>query len=244
MNEHAYETPPSGMVGWLYGYIDATVPGYRKWLGISATYSSYFQLNTKGFFPDILAAINAENGFVFDVDTDGRVKCTSHLFIDGRNCVWQDRLGWLLGFDCEPQFDSGLWSSLKAPLISPACIPLFSRTFEKIDRERERSLVIDRFGRPHGYVFGKADLWRWNVRMHRTGLAAFKTGWCQRGPVMLSPYTFAQHQVGPTAWSPSTPGGYLKCRVIGTEGDPTPIDKLKRMFNVRLIVMTGAGYVL
>ena len=229
----AYPAPPTGAIGWLYGGFGRQ--GYRRVrVGASTTLLTWQQ-----DFPAGLGVLDAATPWTWSVGADGRVQLAGAT----DELVWLDRLGWSLGFDREGMQSEGSVTTLTARELSPACIPLFARTYEAIDRERERQLVIDRFGRGHGYVFGKVDLWRWQLRMHRTGLAAWRTRWCARGPLMISPNTVAQHRAGTAiAWSPSTPGGYVRGRVLGTEGEPRPIDSIGRMYELTVIT-ANAGVV-
>lgn len=226
----AYETPPSGAVGWLYGAGPPPV-GYNKLRSGTTTYT----IDTPDYVPitSFISNLDAATPWTWGQAADGRIQITA-----GTNeLTWLDRLGWLLGFDREGYESEGaIAPPVTARQISPAIIPLFARTYDRIERERERKLVIDRFGRGHGYVFGAADIWRWTLRLHRTGLAAWRTGWCARGPIYLSPFTLAQHRASSiTHHSPSNPGGLVICRVLGTEGAPRPIDRVGRMYELTLV---------
>lgn len=226
----AYEKPPTGAVGWMFGWVPAT--GYCKVRVDSVDLATTGDHDMR----DFLNGLQSATGLTWTTRADGRMEVTG----SGQTLTWLDRLGWLLGFDREGRQREGVAGTLTARSISPALIPLFSRTFERIDRERERSLVLDRWGRAHGYAWGDVDIFRWRVRMHRTGLEAWKTGWCARGMVTLTPFGMDAHRAGAvTAWSPSTPGGAYGGRLLGTEGGAQPIDAARTMFDLTLVTASS-----
>ena len=138
--------------------------------------------------------------------------------------TWPDRLGALLGFDAEPGDAEPSATSLTPRAVSPCCLPLQSIERELVTREQQRSLVIDRFGRGLGSVFGDAEVWRLAVKMDKPTFLALRNGWAVSGcPVTVSGFTLAEH-IAATAYAYDSDhaGGYHAGRIIGVEGGSWP----------------------
>lgn len=204
-------------VAWLFGYVDTDSPGYRK-LAVDGTTVTL----TPGYyaFPSLvfevenaLSAVDwyadfAGSGVTGQVELGGSVATVTAV----------DRLAWLLGFDLEVGEVLGVGDLFQARAPSPAAVPLQHCVWSVVDREAERELQLDRFGRGHGYVYGAADVWRFSIRVDQAGYDALRTGWVLAGRVIVSPFTPAQHKVGAAvAWSADTPTGYVTGRVLGLE---------------------------
>lgn len=190
-------------------------------------------------FPNILKELDtALNPYSWDVSTDS----LGRVVLSGPSAVieWTDHLGWLLGFDRLAGETESATTSLTARVVAPACLPLYGASWEQIDLEQEREVVVDRTLRSHAYVYGGARVWRWTLRMPHQAVTALRTGWLQRGKVTLSADDYAAWFAGtPTAWSGSNPSGYVDAYMVGIQ----KVDWLNDMHDaadVTLIVTTAS----
>ena len=226
--------------GWLYGFIDTSVPGYRQMSMGSSTYD--FQI-TDGYrsFPSLITQLNTQLTSDFGAvgtattDTLGRVVIGAS---SGGETDWTDRLGWLLGFDVKPGDKAGTTGGPALTLTSdrppPAAIPLMSVSWSRIDRAIETTIAVDRRQRGHGYVFGDNDLIRFKLLLHVQALRSFREGWCLSGQVIVStksPSAFA----GDSAWSTSNTGGYIQGYVVGVDGGRW-VDDTRTLWSTDLIL--------
>ena len=212
--------------GWLYGFIDTTVPGYRKLNnnGTDLTVASGYHS-----FPAYVTQVNALSGVAASVDSIGRVTITGAAPI-----TWTDRLGWMLGFDVKPGDNAGSNTSRTSDRPPPAGIPLMSVSWSRIDRAVESTITVDRKQRGHGYLFGDNDLFRFKVLLHVQSLRSFREGCCLSGKVVIStqsPTNFASD----TAWSTSNTDGYIEGYVIGVERGRW-VDSTQTLWQAELIV--------
>ena len=194
--------------GWLYGYVDTSVPGYRALNNNGADLtvaSGYYS------FPDYVSQIDALSGISASVDSIGRVTITGTAPI-----TWTDRLAWMIGLDTKPGDSAGSSSSRTSDRPPPGGIPLMSVSWSRIDRAVESTITVDRKQRGHGYLFGDNDLWRLKLLFHVQSLRSFREGHCLSGKVIVStqsPSNFATD----TPWSPTNTDGYIEGYVIGIE---------------------------
>lgn len=207
---------------WLYGFIDTSVPGYRKMSLGSSTYD--YQISDGYYsFPSLITQLNTQlttdYGSVGTATTDslGRVVITEGV---GGETEWVDSLGWLLGFNVKPGDEEGVPGGPSVTSTSerppPAAIPLMSVSWERIDRAIETTIAVDRHQRGHGYVFGDNDLMRFRLLLHVQALRSLREGWCLSGQVIVStksPSTFSTD----SAWSASNTDGYIQGYVVGME---------------------------
>jgi hypothetical protein len=226
---------------WIYGRaaVGLQTPGNRLIVldGVTRTVSS-----VGGNFIDAWTLLNqldvAMTASSWDVNITGSTYTLGRTGVT-RTVTWLDRLGWLLGFDAEPG-DTELPAELIAPrAASPIMVPLMSCEREPMLRDQERKLVLDRFGRGFGYVFGDAPIYRYRVLLDRVGFTALKAGWVLGGArVTLSPYTLAEHIAGTvTAFGDGSPIGYQRGRILGVEGgDWIDKDGPQNLYQCSLIV--------
>lgn len=222
-------------IGWLYGRVITADPGYRQ-VQVGVTVRTV--ASGAYWWHEFVTALNATlatAGWAAAADAQGRVTLSGSSAV----ITWPDRAGWLCGFDSEPADAEVAAASLTSRAVSPAALPLYSAVRRAVGRDQERQLKLNRHGRGHGYVFGAADIWRWTVRLHRTGLEALESGWCKSGRVLVSPYTVAQHQAGSAvAWTAAASFGYVEGKVLGLDGGRW-LDAARQLYEVDLIMTTA-----
>lgn len=228
----AFDAPTA----FLYGYVDTGFAGYRKVsLGGSVKTVAEGHYRFDAYLTAVNSAISSA-GWAVAASATGLVTLTKASGTAA--VVWTDRLGWLLGFDREAGDGEGTVGSVVARRPSPAAIPLLGATWDQVSITQERQFMVDRSQRGHGYVFGSARIWRWQLTMDHTALKALKTGWCLGDTVVVS-------AAGPTtigsdsAWSTSNTGGYMAGTPIGIESVQW-IDTLHNTCTVSLLI-TEAG---
>jgi len=214
---------------WLYGFVDTTVPGYRK-LDNNGTAvqlaDGYYS------FPAYVDELNTKMGAVGGSATSddlGRVTITG-----AAPMTWTDRLGWMIGLDVLPGDDSGASSARTSDRPPAAAIPLMSVSWSRIDRATESAVVVDRHQRGHGYLFGDSELVRFTMLMHAQGLRSFRDGWTLAGQVIISTKSPGDFS-GDSAWSTSNTDGYLQGYVVGVSGGRW-IDSTRTLWQTDLIL--------
>lgn len=224
---------------WLYGFIDTSVPGYRK-----MDVSIYAFTLADGYysFPAYIDQLNTRlstdfgSGGIATATTDalGRVIITtSHGDIE-----WTDRLGWMLGFDVTAGSDTGVALGPALTLTSDrppaAAIPLMSVSWARIDRAIETTVAVDRRQRGHGYVFGDNELMRFKLLLHVQALRSLREGWCLSGQVIVSTKSPSEFSTD-SAWSTSNTDGYIQGYVVGMERGRW-VDDTRTLWQTDLII--------
>lgn len=201
--------------GWLYSWVDTSVPGYRTFTGDLATVtvaSGYtrFDVAMQDVKTQVDAAAGAES---FRYLSDGRLE-----FIDTGggtyNTTWTDRLGWLMGFGVEAGTADSEWAvgvSSRSRFVPPGGIPCLGVSWSEVEVQADAEATLDKHRRRLGFVYGAARLWRLRVTMTRWALQALLTGWCLRGKIT------AVCGSNTTAIGPSEPGGAITGYVLGLD---------------------------
>lgn len=215
-------------VGWLYSWPRSDHPGHRTISigGAEAKVASTTGKRWDLYVADLSTALTAAAGWTATIGTDGR------LTLAGSSKVvkYPDRLGWLCGMGRDAgTVETAATTSLVSRYVPPGGIPLMGITWESVDVERERELLMDRQRRQSGYVFGGARVWRWTLQMSRWGYEALCTGWCLRGKVTLAGSST-------TAISSSVPGGALTGHALGLVGAPAWTGPNQQIARVTMLV--------
>ena len=218
--------------GFLLGWVDTSVPGYRV---VKKTTGGAVYTVPSGYYrwPDYITALDGVMGggdaVAWSV-ASGQVTITMS---GGSTVEWVDRLGWLCGMgDLEPGTVNLSATNHQSITPSPAAIPLYGASWSEVDIARERGLVLSRFSRAHSYAYGRARVWKWDLKMSADSLKALNTGWCATGKVTIvsgTPGSFSSGQ-----WSSSVPGGWLDCYVLGV-ADVDWLDAARTVAQVQLI---------
>ena len=215
--------------GWLYGFIDTSVPGYR----LIDNDGTALQLADGYYnFPAYIDELNtkmATDGGTATTDALGRV-----VISGSAPMTWTDRLGWMIGLDVKPGDTSGSSATRTSDRPPPAAIPLMSVSWSRIDRAVETNIAVDRHRRGHGYLFGDADLMRFRLLLHVQALRSFRAGWCLAGQVIISTKNPADFSTD-ALWSPSNTDGYVQGYVVGVEKGKW-IDSTQTLWQTDLIV--------
>lgn len=215
--------------GWLYGFIDTSVPGYRKLsndgtdIQLSDGYRS---------FPAYIDELNTRmgtDGGTATTDTLGRVTITGSAPM-----TWTDRLGWMIGLDVKPGDDSGSNATRTSDRPPPAAIPLMSVSWSTVNRAVETMIEVDRRQRGHGYLFGDADVMRFKMLLHVQALRSFHEGWCLSGQVIISTKSPADFSTD-TPWSPSNTDGYIQGYVLGIDKGRW-VDSTQTLWQTELLI--------
>ena len=224
--------------GWLYGFIDTSVPGYRKIAHDTPSDPVTNITLDDGYysFPAYIDELNTQLAAVSGTattDSIGRVTVSVADSILG----WTDRLGWVIGMDVTPgeaEPATGVQSTWTSDRPPPAAIPLMSVSWSRIDRAVETNIAVDRHRRGHGYLFGDADLMRFRLLLHVQALRSFRAGWCLAGQVIISTKNPADFSTD-ALWSPSNTDGYVQGYVVGVEKGKW-IDSTQTLWQTDLIV--------
>lgn len=229
--------------GWLYGFIDTSVPGYREMSLGSSTYD--YQI-TDGYrsFPAFIDQLNTQLSSDYGAnatattDSLGRVVITDAV---GGVLDWTDRLGWMLGFDVTAGDTAGVTAGPALTLTSdrppPAAIPLMSVSWSTVNRAVETTIQVDRHQRGHGYLFGDGDVMRFKMLLHVQALRSFRDGWCLSGQVIISTKNPADFSTD-SAWSPSNTDGYIQGYILGTERGKW-IDTTRTLWQTEILISKG-----
>lgn len=225
----------STATAFLYGYVDTDFAGHRKIsLGgsVLTVAAGYYRWDAY-----ITAVNTALSGSGWALGSLANGQSWLRKASGAEAVVWTDRLGWLCGFDQPPGASEGTVLSVYSRAVSPCAIPLMGATWESVEIQKERQLVVDRNQRGHGYVFGTSRVWRWTLVMTRESLRALRTGWCLSGKVVISKED--PTDVGSdTAWSTSNTDGYLEGVPIGVE-NVTWLDDLQTVARVSMLITTA-----
>tara|TARA_Y100001963_G_scaffold155044_1_gene245169 strand:+ start:4750 stop:5433 length:684 start_codon:yes stop_codon:yes gene_type:complete len=212
---------------WLYGFVDTSVPGYRRVStpGVKQVSSGYYS------FPAFVSQLNSQlaTGDSATTDSLGRVTLSA---VGG--ITWTDRLGWLIGMDVKPGDSAGSATSRTSDRPPPAGIPLMAASWSRIDRAVETTIAVDRHQRGHGYLFGDNELVRFRLLMHVQSLRSFREGWCLSGQVIVStksPSDFSSD----AEWSTSNTDGYIQGYVVGVERGKW-VDDTQTLWQTELVV--------
>jgi len=214
---------------WLYGFIDTSVPGYRK---LSNNGTALQLADGYYSFPAYIDELNtkmATDGGSAVTDSLGRV-----IVFGSAPITWTDQLGWMIGMDVKPGDASGAIATRTSDKPPPAAIPLMSVSWSRIDRAVETTIAVDRHQRGHGYLFGDNELVRMRLLMHVQGLRSFREGWCLSGQVVVSikkPSTFSTD----TVWSTSNTDGYIQGYVVGVERGNW-VDNTQTLWQTELLI--------
>ena len=215
--------------GWLYGFIDTSVPGYR----LVDNDGTALQLADGYYnFPAYIDQLNtkmATDGGTATTDALGRV-----VIAGSAPMTWTDQLGWMIGLDVKPGDDSGSSATRTSDRPPPAAIPLMSVSWKTVNRAVETIVQVDRHQRGHGYLFGDGDVMRFRMLLHVQALRSFREGWCLSGQVIISTKNPADFSTD-SPWSPSNTDGYIQGYVLGTERGKW-IDTTKTLWQTEILV--------
>lgn len=199
--------------GWLYSWVRSDHVGYRK-ISIGGSVAQVASTTGKRwdlYIADLATALTSAASWTAAIGTTGKVTLSGSSAIVG----YPDRLGWLLGMGKEAlTTEAAAATSQVSRYVPPGGIPLLGLSWDEVDVEREREIILDRSRRQSGHVWGGARVWRWRLTMTRFAYEALCTGWCLRGKVTLAGSST-------TAISSSVPGGALTGYVLGPEGAPS-----------------------
>ena len=205
----------SNAQAWLYGYVRTDVPGYReieKFGALTVVAAAEYRF-------DALVAELA--GLTLEQELTGQITT------DTDRMTPRDRLGWLLGWGVEP----GTEVADSFPYIPPAGIPLLGATWTAIETDEDRRIVIDKYKRNQGYVWGGASIFQCKLDMHRWSLEALQTGWCLRGKVTLGCADMID-----TPISSSEPRGAITGYALGL-GSVSWLDSIQQTARVEMAIV-------
>ena len=194
--------------GWLYSWVQTEAPGYRK-VDLNGTVytATASHLRWDLYLADLSALLTAApEAWAVAQDSTGKVT----LGGDAADLTWTDRAGWLMGFGREAGSGESAITQTVSRYVPPGGIPCLGVTWDAIDIERDRELVLDRSRRQQGYAFGGCRVWRVRATMTRYALEALNTGWCLRGKITALGSNAA-------AIAPGEPTGALTGYVLGLE---------------------------
>ena len=198
--------------GWLYSWPRSDHPGYRQ-LQLSGALAQVASTTGKRwdqYIADVSTALSTAGGWTASIGTTGLITISG----SSKTIGYPDRLGWLMGMGAEGStVEASVTTTRTSKFVPPGGIPLMGLTWDSVEVERERELIMDRSRRQSGYVWGGARVWRWRLHMTKWAYEALITGWCLRGKVTLM-------GSNATAIGIAAPTGALTGHVLGLEGAP------------------------
>lgn len=211
--------------GWLLGYVRTDVPGYRL---VEVEGTPYTLSNSTPIrFDDYLTAIN-------DTLFSGLVQLTwsakGQVSGDGYQGTFGDRLGWVVGYGTD---GGGVRYFDADTFVPPAAIPLMGLSWEQVETDEDRRVILDESLRNQGYAWGSALLWRCTLTMHRYAFEALQTGWCLNGRVCLAGKNKLSDPI-----SNSDPQGYIDGYVVG---DPQVVWQGKQQLTAVVQMTIASG---
>ena len=235
----AFDHTPSA---WLYGYVQTTTPGYRQ---VSIGGTTYTVLTTTGatgsIWPDFVGAVSAA---IAPANWSASILSTGAVRLQATSggavaVAWPDRLGGLLGMECEPGSSVGSHTSVTSTVVPYAGIPLYGATWSQGDISRSVEYQADRLGRQRGYVYGGARLWTWDLCMSDDALIALQTGWCLRTKIKILGAGVGGTGTLANPISSSNPIGEMSGYPMGIQSI-TWRDETQTIADVRILVSGGA----
>lgn len=230
--DHATNLPlVPDAAGWLLGYVRTDAPGYRTF---TAGGSPYTVASGTYRFDAFLAAMNtAVDGGVGETVTTwapwgGFDYGAASVAIESAD----DRIGWLIGagFDAT---ETPASSQARPWFVPPAGIPLMGLSWEQVETDEDRRVILDESLRNQGYAWGSALLWRCTLTMHRYAFEALQTGWCLNGRVCLAGKNKLSDPI-----SNSDPQGYIDGYVVG---DPQVVWQGKQQLTAVVQMTIASG---
>lgn len=166
----------SAQSGWLYGWVDTSVPGHRAIQLGSTTYtipSGYYrgdELATE------LTALGCSTQLdaVFGVSVSPAATLTS-----------TDRLAVLLGLTVRAGQTLGAATKHTARVYSPVAIPIHGGIWTAATIDADDVYTLSRVQRTSGYCWGAVRVWDVELLMPRASLEALQFGWCTKGRVTV-----------------------------------------------------------
>lgn len=202
--------------GWLYSWVDTSVPGYRLIEFDGNQYqipSAYYRWDEylselEGIVEDTFP------GGVFSTLPDGRVRIETAMSGSPSPMFWPDRLGWLCGFGKDAGTTDDEWTAIESVtsrFVPPGGIPCVGVSWSEVEVQSDAEAIFDKHRRRLGFVYGAARLWRLRLTMTRWALQSLLTGWCLRGKVTA----VCGSNTDPIG--PSEPGGAVTGYVLGLD---------------------------
>lgn len=196
--------------GYLWGFIDARMPGHRSIRIGSDTRTLPAALHRAD---DLASLVQALTGVASCTLDDGvyTITLASSATLGGGST---GRLLTLMGIAPRAQSASGQLPSgttFVGTRVAPVAIPLLGAIWDETGVDADDVLDVSRRMVPAGYVWGGVRVWTLTLTMHRWALEALAEGWCTRGRVAV--------QCGGTTTpvDESTPGGMVVGTVLGVD---------------------------
>lgn len=223
---------------FLYGYVQSLTPGYRSIVIGGVTYTIAATSAAGSVFPDYVAALDtaiSASGWSAEILASGAVS------LSGPSAVvsFPDSLALLLGVSIPPGTSAGTVTALQGSTPSLACLPLYGATWDQVDVRRSVEYEVTRMARTHGYVYGGARVYRWQLTMDSHALAALKKGWLTRSRVRVEGTDTGGTGTPSNAISSSNPSGYVDGYPLGLQSVRW-LDGVQDVAEVTMLVTGGA----
>tara|TARA_R100000278_G_scaffold119544_2_gene101067 strand:- start:2247 stop:2948 length:702 start_codon:yes stop_codon:yes gene_type:complete len=224
---------------FLYGYVQTLTAGYRQITIGGTTYTVAATAADGSVFPDFITALNTAisgSGWGAAINSNGSVTLSG----SAAAVSFPDSLGLLLGLPYPPGNSAGTVTSLTSSSVAAPCLPLYGATWTEIEIERTVEYEVTRFARTHGYVYGGARVYSWELVMDRDTLQALRFGWCSRTRIRIEGKATGATGTASNAISSSNPAGYLDGYPLGIQNVEW-LDGVQQVAKVRLLVVGGSA---
>jgi len=162
--------------GWLYGWVDTSVPGHRA-IAIGATVytipSGYYRGDEIATELTALGATTTLDAR-FEVEAPGSDTLTS-----------TDRLAVLMGLTTRAGQQLASATKHPAQVYSPVAIPLHGAIWTQVTVDVDDVHAMSRQRRVSGYCWGAVRVWDVELLMPTESFEAFQFGWCSKGKVTI-----------------------------------------------------------
>jgi hypothetical protein len=203
--------------GWLYGWVDTSVPGHRAIQLGATTYtipSGYYrgdELATELTALGCSTLLDAS----FSVDASPAATLTS-----------TDRLAVLMGFTVRAGQTLGALAKHEALVYSPVAIPIYGAIWNSVTVDADDVYTLSRVQRTSGYCWGAVRVWDVEILMPRASFEALQFGWCTKGRVTVLCGTDSPMASGQT-------GGTIQGQVLAV-GRPEWLSEVEQVARVTM----------
>jgi hypothetical protein len=166
----------AAQAGYLYGWVDTSVPGHRAITIGATTYtipSGYYRGDE---IATELTALGLSTTFdaIFTVNVPGSDTLTS-----------TDRLAVLMGLLTRAGQQLASATKHESTVCPPVAIPLHGAIWTQVTVDVDDVHAMSRQRRVSGYCWGAVRVWDVELLMPTSSLEAFQFGWCGKGKVTI-----------------------------------------------------------
>jgi hypothetical protein len=162
--------------GWLYGWVDTSVPGHR-------------QIELGGTTYNIPSGYYRGDEIATELTALGCQTLLDARFTVGSNTAATltstDRLAVLMGFTVRAGQTLAAATKHEALVYSPVAIPIYGAIWNNVTVDADDVYTLSRVQRTSGYCWGAVRVWDVEILMPRASFEALQFGWCTKGRVTI-----------------------------------------------------------